>query len=250
MQRETVNLTEDSIRGNIQDKLVSRNQKPKRKKQNRNNRLQIFKKKVGDTYFYLVEEVDNLVVFRGRNWMMQKSFNSSLNSRPGWHDYYLSWFAIGTGGVESGDAQTIKSPDLTDVELYDHAPIGDGTDIISVDGKEYKKFDDNFYISDPEIRDDYNLDDSCEEEDPEEEENFPCDSFLITRADFRLGPNEGNGEDTQYISELGVFFSPSDDPGDASGWTDDNVQLYAKMCFSPKEKHDGIEIVFRWAALY
>jgi len=91
-------------------------------------------------------DTNNLIVYHGRSWMMQRAFNLNLgafgdaeNPRPwqnndsatveeiqrkGWKDMFISWFALGSGGAEAPDYMTPKTVLSAEYELAEHLPIG------------------------------------------------------------------------------------------------------------------------------
>lgn len=226
-------------------------------------RVRIFEK--NENGLYLLEDTSNLIVFRGRNWLMQRAFNQNLgnNGDQGgsggqrtWKDYYINWFAIGTGGAETGSMLDVSSPELSNIELATHGVIG--TDGKNVSGKEYMSFDDGFpqYLNDPDLNNDGIPNDAEDERlydalpdvtpiyDPVRDDYKKPDSFLVAKIQVTLGADDANGGDTdndfQDLNEAGLFVS--DDHVDPQS----DPQLFARVTFSTIRKTNMREIVFSW----
>jgi len=48
-------------------------------------------------------ERKNLIVYQGRNWLMQRAFGPELQGRSELSERYIKWFGVGTGGGEEGN---------------------------------------------------------------------------------------------------------------------------------------------------
>jgi len=230
----------DNQRKNLEDVFVSGgdNLKPR-------GRVMIHERKVGDSKLYLVEDTSNLIVYRGRDWLLQRAFNKGFGDRA-WQDRYISWLAVGTGGAVGGNPLTPTSPALPDYLLNTHGSIDSGSRYITVDAKEYHDFDSGYpaLIHDTDVTETVY---GTSFTDINSVTN-PSDSVLIGLVKVTIASNECNGgsdpEDYQDISEAGLFTSNKNTVGDppASG----EIELFARVCFSTIRKNADRELVFSW----
>jgi hypothetical protein len=204
-------------------------------------RVRIFERKVGEgKKLYLVEDTSNLIVYRGRNWMVQRAFNADLTSRPGWKDKYISWLAVGGGGA-TADPLIPESPVLEDYQLGNQLPIGAGTRYINLDGYHYHMFDDNYptFLYDTDI-DNNILWAGCTQVDTIQGITRRCDGFLIGLVKTTIAADECNGSSYQDINEAGLFVGPS------SPAANTDLQLFSRVCFSTIRKDSSRELIFSW----
>lgn len=234
----------DNQRKNLEDVFVAGddNLKPK-------GRVMIHERKVGDSKLYLVEDTSNLIVYRGRDWLLQRAFNKGFGTRT-WQDKYISWFAIGTGGAVSGNPLTPTSPELPDYLLNTHGTVNAGSRYITVGGLDYHDFDTNYptFIHDTDVTEtvygpsftDING------------VTNPSDSVLIGLTKVTIASNECNGgtdpADYQDISEAGLFVSPKNTVGDPP--SAGQLELFARVCFSTIRKDYTRELVFSWFCFF
>lgn len=190
-----------------------------------------------------IEDKDNLIVYRGRNWLVQRAFNKSLTNRANWDDRYISWFGIGTGGA-TADPLIPSSPALYDYELGSHATVDNGT-FITVDGNEYHPLDAGYpyFLYDEDI-DEGDLPAGCVEPDLILGTDHKCDAFLIGLVQITIAADQCNGTGYQDLSEAGLFTSPSNDP--LYAFSSGDVQLFSRVCFSTIRKTDERELIFSW----
>lgn len=209
-------------------------------------RFRIFERKVGDSKLYLVKDTTNLIVYQGRNWLIQRAFNTDLVSRPGWKSRYISWLGIGSGGAPIGDPLVPTDPDLTDNSLDTQLPLGSSANIITLSGKDYHTFDPGYpkILHDGAVSGDPGLSTSCSETDPVDAGSYYCDSFLIAESKITIGADEGNGAGSQNINECGLYVSPSNDTG--YGFSAGDIQLFARVTFSTIVKDSSRELIFSW----
>ena len=189
------------------------------------------------------EQNSNLIVYRGRNWLLQRAYNAGFGSRA-WQNMYITWFAVGTGGSVGGNPLSPSSPLLPNYQLNSHGSVDAGGNYITVDGKEYHKFDTGFpkFLHDTDVTEtvygpsftDYNG------------VTNPSDSVLIGLIRITISSEECNGGtlDTDYqdISEAGLFVSTSGSVGSPPT----SLELFARVCFSTMRKSYERELVFSW----
>ena len=200
----------------------------------------------GGKKLYLVEDINNLIVYRGRNWLAQRAFNTNLTNRPYWKDKYISWLAIGTGGAVVGQPLTPTSPVLEDCALNAHGTVG-GDRCVTVNSKDYHAIDISYpkFLHDPDVTE--TLCSDCSEQDSIDLTTYRCDQFLIGLVRTTIVASEANGISPatyQDISEAGLFVSPSNDLTYSFAPTD--MQLFARVCFSTIRKQDSRELIFSW----
>jgi len=202
-----------------------------------------------DKKLYFVTESNNLIVYRGRNWLLQRAFNNDMDNRANWKDKYLSWLAVGTGGAVSGSPLEPSSPELPNFELNNHGTMNAGTRFVTVDGKDYHNFDTGYpkFLNDPDVEND-DLATGCTAVDPEDGQTYRCDKFLIGLIKVTLTSAEANGGteagDYQDISEAGLYISPSNSLSASFGA--DDMSLFARVCFSTIRKDINRELIFSW----
>lgn len=246
----------------------------------------------------LESESSNLIVYHGRSWLMQRAFGFPLGAvgdvpwentdstdvsaayRDNFHNMYLTWFAVGSGGADMINAP-LEPYDTTSVEyqLIDHVPIGgDDVDPAGTTAnlryahpyptnatRDYHQFDVQYpqFMFDPDI-----VPGEGGTEDPHYDqmqiadsttdvmyEGFKADSYLKALIRVTLAPEECNGpkyydpldpgEEYRYLNEAGLYVSTNHVPASVS--TDnDNVQMFAKVNFSSVRKDETRELIFSW----
>jgi len=74
----------------------------------------------------------NLIVFQGREWLLQRAFGSELQGAdPNYYNRYLKWFGIGSGGGEPGNPLQAGATRAWDTDLVQPLvlnPLVDGAD--------------------------------------------------------------------------------------------------------------------------
>jgi len=208
-------------------------------------RFQIHEKMVGDKKLYLVEDTENLIVYRGRNWLMQRAFNKDITSRANWRTKFVSFLGIGEGGTPIGQPLTPTAPDLTDygmggdgsTQLEFGGPSGNV--VVGLDANEYHRFDTGYpWLShDQAVTDLGGLDGTCTQLDPEDSLTYPCDSFLIAKCKITIGATEANGAGSQNINECGLYMASA---------TENDQSLFARVTFSTIQKDANRELIFSW----
>jgi hypothetical protein len=94
MSKETINLM-DNYNPMLKDKVVcGADQTPR-------GVVSVYdKQKNGDLKLL---ERSNMIVFQGREWLLQRAFGPSLQGNTNAADKYIKWFGVGTGGGEPGN---------------------------------------------------------------------------------------------------------------------------------------------------
>jgi len=193
MAKQTITLS-DNYHPRLYDKLSSEQRFPR-------GVVGIYDKlRNGD--LKLVER-KNLIVYQGREWLLQRAFGPELQGASDLQDRYIKWFGLGTGGGEPGNPLQAGVTRAWDVDLTtplrinplgvlpDYAPrdIGGGL----VDGY-YKKFSSVIRKDDPANA--YTVDSV---------QYFPQ---LIAEIRTEISSEDGNGIDgSGYadINEAGLF---------------------------------------------
>ncbi|MCK5018921.1 MAG: hypothetical protein KAS32_17800, partial [Candidatus Peribacteraceae bacterium] len=171
-------------------------------------------------------------------------------ARANWKDYFISWFAVGTGGSESGAPLTPTSPELGNCILDTHGTIDSGSNFVATpDAREFKSFDVGYpkFVNDTDISSD-DLCAGCSYTDPVDTQVYPCDKYIISVTKVTLGASEANGGvtpgDYQDISEAGLFISPSTSV--VYPFQDEEMEMFARVTFSTIRKDDTRELIFTW----
>jgi hypothetical protein len=205
--------------------------------------VQVVDKKSGEV---IEEQNNNLIVYHGRSWLMQRAFNLNLGAqnrsqndntsgiiRPGYNNKYISWLSVGTGGSTGECALDPDDSYETDYELNDHGTIWNGSAIndgnmryrdINGVWRDYHAFDANY----PVFLDDWNVTGSQPgyQKDPRYPDyledvsygGFKADSYLKALVRVTISPTECNGpkfydagavgEYYQNINEFGLYAAP------------------------------------------
>lgn len=176
-------------------------------------------------------DTNNLVVYMGRNWLMQRAMNLNSDLSPGVSSY-ISWFGLGIGGATTGDPLTPLTPNLTDPNLGQQIVINDSVSTPCVDDGKLHPFDSISFKAD---------------------ENNQ-DEFLVAEITTTILDNEANGPSGSSgpaayydISEAGLYISNSNDPllFEAS-----SVKLFARVTFSSIRKYVDRQLVFVWKIFF
>jgi len=212
-------------------------------------RVRIMERDIGSGKKILLFDTSNLVVYRGRSWLVQRAINKSLASRSNWHNNFISWMAFGTGGTVAGTPLVPLSPELKDYGLAEHASVGAGTNYTTVDGLDYHTFDATYpkLTNDPEV-DNAILDPSCTETDDIDGFIYSCDKFLLCNIQTSISASEYNGgtDPASYLdlSEAGLFISPSGSTSYSFGSGD--MKMFARVCFPAIRKTANRELIISW----
>jgi len=71
----------------------------------------------------------NMIVFQGREWLLQRAFGPELQGADENYDKYIKWFGIGTGGGEPGNPLQAGSTRAWDTDLIEPLVINPYVDI-------------------------------------------------------------------------------------------------------------------------
>lgn len=195
----------------------------------------------------LEEDTSNLIVYRGRHWLMQRAFYSAVGSRN-WRGYYINHFAVGSGGALATSPLSPIAPELTNYQLDTHAVIDNGT-FDTISGNEYFRFDSGYpiFLQDEDITN--YTGDGCSHTDPLSVTGN-CDRELIAKVQVSIASDQCNDSDNpvnpglpgdpyQDLSEAGLFVTDS-----ATAPT--VAKLLARVSFSTIRKDLHRELVFSW----
>jgi hypothetical protein len=230
----------DDLRGISDDFSIGNQKRPK-------GRVKIYGRTVGSKNYDLLEDTNNLVVYRGRHWLMQRAFYSSVGSRN-WRDYYINHFAVGSGGALETSPLSPISPELTNYQLGTHGVIDNGTyDTIS--GDEYFRFDSGYpiFLQDEDITN--YTGDGCSHTDPLSVTGN-CDRELIAKIQVSIASDQCN--DSDNLSNPGLPGDPYQDLSEAGLFVTDSAtsptvaKLLARVSFSTIRKDLHRELVFSW----
>lgn len=169
----------------------------------------------------------NMIVYPGRNWLMQRAFNLDYLYGSLMKDRYISWLGLGTGGATPGDPLNPILPEVTDSDLINPILINI-SDPLVVDGGKLHPFDSIEY--DQDIAND--------------------NVYLIAKVTTTISADDANGSSgtTYYdLSEAGMYISNSSDPTIFDVLT---KILWARVTFSTIRKHNKREIVLIWSIYF
>ena len=140
-----------------------------------------------DPRYGKIEDTNNLIVYKGRSWLMQRAFQKDLSPVGGWpnanyvkNTSFISWFGLGSGGADPENPLTPYEPALTDIGLASHEQVNTG-DRRSYDfnDNQYHAFDTGYPVFISDINVDITNNESCTVTDPVTTEDRACNSFLI-----------------------------------------------------------------------
>lgn len=178
-----------------------------------------------------LRDTNNLVVYMGRNWLMQRAVNLNQDLSAGVNSY-ISWLGLGIGGATTGDPLTPLTPNLTNVALGQQIVINDSISTNCVDGGKLHPFDSIAFSQDENNQDEYLVADITT-------------TILDNEAN---GPSGATGPAAYYdISEAGLFISNSNDP---LLFDPTSVKLFARVTFSSIRKYVDRQLVFVWKIFF
>lgn len=222
-----------------------------------------------DPNYGKVGDSTNLIVYRGRSWLMQRAFNKDLDPGAGKADKFISWFALGNGGAgQPGDPLSAGDTDLVDFELKSHQPANTGGVVATKRGvaREYVQLDHGYpeFWSDPEIDEATAALLNADDENgygivPPNSEDFsvthrPADSFIKALVRVTIRPEQYNGnpalsENPEFtdLSEAGLYVNyRRDAEGDFEDVKSQWMDMFARVTFSPIRKDSSRSLVFSW----
>jgi len=91
---------------------------------------------------------NNLVVYLGREFAIQKVFNIATNKND-YRDYNVTYFGIGSGGADPNDGTILTGPKNDDIGLYTPLQISTQTTSQYLDNGKLKKITSSEIILDP-----------------------------------------------------------------------------------------------------
>ena len=193
----------------------------------------------------------NLVVAKGREFVAQKIFETSLiedgTNRPAMHGYKVSHFGVGGGGASvTGQDITLYGPTLSDNGLYQPISLGDESYL-----EEPSKYEDtsqspiiNSYRNAVKPIDTHGqiyLEPVAYEDSPNYYTKVKCTCVIPAGEPSQLAA----GGSVQ-ISEAGLYFV-----NQALADTDpDKTNMFAHISFSPKWKEKESTITIFWYVLF
>jgi len=209
----------DYFRNNLKDKLAIRSKRPK-------GRVCIFDK-TDDESLDQIEDTSNLIVYQGREILLQRAFNQAMiGYGAATPTHYISWFGLGIGGAGANLLIPLV-PKLKDTELIQPAIIS-ATDPTVVNGGRLHPFDNVEYIIDPSN---------------ENKRLIAQITVSISKTDAN-GPTGGTDPSDYYdLNEAGLYVSNSNDPISFNPAT---AKLFARVTFSTIRKWYARSLVFVW----
>lgn len=168
----------------------------------------------------------NLIVYQGREFIVQRIFDVTNPSATPTKDEFLYWMGFGSGGVRPADPLVPTPPTLTDIDLNALVMVS-ATDSSSADyhvaGGDYPETGNYKYPFDNvEFERDFNNE----------------DKWLIGKITTTLGTALANGK---LISEAGLYTAASRSPG-----YNGQFSLFARVTFPTLIKTIDRRIVFIW----
>lgn len=168
----------------------------------------------------------NLIVYLGREMLAQRLVNTNNSSVTPTKDEFVSWFGLGTGGVDAADPFDPISPTITDTDLNTLAMINasDSTNgdyhiaggSYSETGYYKKPFDTVEF--EPDILND--------------------NKWLVIKITVTIGIDDANGK---QLSEAGLYSAES-----SGGGYNGQYSLFARVTFPTVAKTDSRRISFTW----
>lgn len=168
----------------------------------------------------------NLVVYVGREMLVQRAMNINNTSVTPTNDDFISWFGIGEGGVRPADPLDPTPPINNDTDLYSHLMINDSTSVSYGDyhlaGGSYPQT--GFYKK---------IFDNVEYEN----DNLNDDKYLVVKITTTIDTEDANGK---QLSEAGLFSSNSFNPSAT------NFNLFARVTYPSLIKTSERRLIFVW----
>lgn len=204
-------------------------------------RVKIYEHYVGDKKIYLVRDTTNLVVFRGRRWLVQKAFNTNYSGADDYNSLFIGWLGIGTGGAPSGHPLTPTAPSLSNVGLSSHGVIESGTRYVTVDGKQYHKFDADYPV--------FEIDDEASIYGTSEADDARIIARIVTTLESDEANDDGGLIDPnayQEINECGLFIADTNTVSPAPT----RMELFSRCTFPTHRKNNEMELIFDWSLYF
>jgi hypothetical protein len=168
----------------------------------------------------------NLVVYLGREMLAQRVVNIENSYASPTRDEFLTWFALGDGGVDIADPFVPIAPIITDDDLSSRIMIS-ATDSSCADyhvtGTGYPE---TGYYKKP-------FDSVTFEPDV-----LNNNRWLVIRISVTIGANDANGN---QLSEAGLFSAAS-----SAGGYSGQFSIFSRVTFPTIVKTDARRLVFVW----
>ena len=163
----------------------------------------------------------NLVVYKGREWLAERAFNTDNASVTTTPTEFISWLGLGDGGAPIGDPLNPTAPVSTDTALSNEIFINT-TDTTCTDWRVsafYKKPFDSLAF---------------------EQDAGNANKYLIAKVTTTIASADSNGEN---INEAGLFVCPSSagGVGNTGPW-----DLFSRVTFSTIAKTSARQLVLIW----
>jgi len=180
--------------------------------------VRVYSKRRNSNVLKLIDK-SNLIVYKGRNWLLQRALNTPQIAGSTDPTLWINWLSVGTGGATTTSPFVPIDPQLTDTELANEIVIN-ATDPTLTDGGRKHPFDNITF-----------------EQDPDND-----NQYLIATINTTLGYDDANG---YYLNEAGLVISDSNQPTVAS-----TFELFARCTFSTIEKTNLRELLFVWQLFF
>lgn len=205
--------------------------------------------------FKLIQETSNLVVYRGRNVLLTRMFNQDLDyleDTPSsvfanTKDESITFFSVGTGGADTDSLYNPNAPASSDYELVNHGDVSGGSRWVTINGRQYKRFDVGYpqFLPDDEIS---NNSEILANMDNVTYGDYKRDTYLVSKVRISLPESEGNTQaGVQYINELGLFLATSNSVTQ-SDWNSysKNLNMFARTTIRTVPKDENTYFALNW----
>jgi len=171
----------------------------------------------------------NLVVYQGREWIVERVFNLANGQAPTiGPTYYLSWFGIGSGGTGGGPFDPVD-PTASNTNLVTPLSISTSdTNSGDEDGGYYYKrtFDTGGVVILP--------------------DSLNANAYLEAEITTTLETTDANGPGgSQNINEAGLFLETGVEDGQVG-----DFPLFARVTFNTIVKDSSRQLVFIWSVYF
>jgi hypothetical protein len=187
-----------------------------------------------------LHDKSNLVVYQGRNWLMQRALNEITipESVSNIKNAFISWFGCGSGGASS-NLMVPLAPSLSDADLTQQSTINNKVSTDCIDDGKYHPFDSVEFVIDSDNN----------------------NELLKASITVTLGADDGNGpaggttvSDFYDLNEAGLYVSDSKLQADFTGGSAAahlaTIRMFARVTFSTLRKFPERQIVFVWNVFF
>lgn len=183
--------------------------------------VEIYKKSKNDKN-YLLHAKSNLIVYGGREWVLQKLFglentSATVKTPP---NYGIYWVSFGDGAAPTTDPLNPTPPLNNDTTLCHEITIGDNKTIYAGNGTK-KKIDSKEFVQD----------------------NANDNRYLIMQLNITLSELEANNFS---INEAGLWVANSDKPEDDPNDPASEFYLFAHVTFPSIVKDPNLTLQILW----